>query len=134
MDFWLWKFGIVTLSNLVKLWPTKKAIRVMVAAQYWQFKWAGEAPSSGKHKSMLRRQPSLPVGETSSLLLVRSFRDRSAGVLEALPLCFAISQWQFLNQLTVDTLYFVKWRKSERNKQGQIKFKPIATFLNIYKN
>lgn len=51
----------------------------MVAAQYWQFKWASEAPSSGKHKSMLRRQPNLPVGENPSLLAVRSFRDRRAG-------------------------------------------------------
>lgn len=106
----------------------------MVAAQYWQFKWASEAPSSGKHKSMLRRQPNLPVGENPSLLAVRIIEVSGTGVLEALALCFALSQWQFLNQLTIDTLYFVKWRKSKRNKQGQMNFKHIATFFYTYKN
>lgn len=136
MDFWPWRFGIVTLSNrnAVKLRPTNEAVWVMVVAQYWQCRWASETHSSGKHRSMLHRQPKLPLRESPSLLAVRSFRDRGAGVLEALALCLALRQWQFLNQLTVDTLYFVKQRKGERNKQGQINFKPTATFFYIYKN
>lgn len=131
MDFWPWRFGIVTLSNRnpVKLRPTNEAVWVMVVAQYWQCRWASETRSSGKHRSMLHRQPKLPLRESPSLLAVRSFRDRGAGVLEALALCLALRQWQFLNQLTVDTLYFVKQRKGERNKQGQINFKPTATFF-----